>query len=292
MFKPDTGSLDKGTLNILIKEAKNLPPINSNGLADAAVKCYLLPNRSSSGKRKTGVIKNSLNPVFEEKFEFYRVSLNDLLKERVLEVTVWDYDKHSNNFIGGLRVGGSPGRSSHHPPQEWMDSIGSEVSHWEGMLSRPGEWIEEWHTLRPSMNPREVDLSTSPPPFSLPSELKPVSIEDAMDIKDAQPPPLSQTPAAISPHLVPEEQSLSTERVHSEEVLPSSGSEVEDRIGSTPSVQVKERSPNDSSPSPIPVSVEIAKPHTEAVLNSQDSQGLISIDEIKSKPQVCTYTYT
>ena len=82
------------------------------------------------------------------------------MKERVLEVTVWDHgDGSSSEFIGGLRIGPAPGRSSH--PKEWMDSSGVEVTHWESMLSRPGEWTEQWHTLRQSMEPQKVDLSTS-----------------------------------------------------------------------------------------------------------------------------------
>ena len=169
MFKPhSTTSTDRGTLNIHIKEARDLPAMNANGLADAIVKCFLLPDRSSSSKKKTGVIKNNINPVWEEKFEYQQeVTLRELLEERVLEVTVWDHSKHGNDFIGGLHVGGAPGRAAHH--RNWMDSIGTEVTHWEVMLSRPGEWVEEWHTLRPSMVSREVDLSITPPPFTMPA---------------------------------------------------------------------------------------------------------------------------
>lgn len=168
MFKPhSTTSIDRGTLNVHIKEARDLPAMNANGLADAIVKCFLLPDRSSSSKKKTGVIKNNLNPVWEEKFEYRQeVTLRELLEERVLEVTVWEHSKHGNDFIGGLHLGGAPGRTTHH--RNWMDSIGTEVTHWESMLSHPGEWVEEWHTLRPSMVPREVDLSVSPPPFTMP----------------------------------------------------------------------------------------------------------------------------
>lgn len=168
LFQPTTSTcVDKGTLNIHIKEARDLPAMNSGGLTNAIVKCFLLPDRSSSSKKKTGVIKNNLNPVWEEKFNYQRVTLRELLEERVLEVTVWDHDKVGNDFIGGLHLGGSPGRSPQH--KKWMDCIGTEVTHWEEALSRPGEWVDEWHTLRASMVPREVDLSKSPPPFTMPS---------------------------------------------------------------------------------------------------------------------------
>ena len=154
-----------GTLVVDVKQAKELPPMNGE-TADSAVKLHLLPNRKSSGKRKTGVIKNNLNPVWEEKFTYEGVSLEELSRERVLEISVWNYEKSGNTFIGGLRIGPAPGSAAGGKPKDWMDSIGDEVTHWEDMLARPGEWVEQWHTLRTSLNPRSVGLktSTSTPP--------------------------------------------------------------------------------------------------------------------------------
>ena len=157
MFAP--GEKGKGTLHINIKQAKELPKMDPNGLTDGLVKCHLLPDKSAKGKRKTGVIKNNLNPVWEERFIYEKVTLEELSKERVLEVTVWDHDsKGSNDFIGGVRLGSAPSTASKH--KEWMDSIGDEVSHWEAMLTHPGEWVDRWHTLRHSMDPRSVDLTS------------------------------------------------------------------------------------------------------------------------------------
>lgn len=152
----------KGTLTIMVRQAKDLPPMDANGLANAAVKCYLLPDRSSRGKRKTDVIKNNLKPVWEEQFT-YEVGHEELSRERVLEVSVWEYDKQGNTFIGGLRLGLAPGQK----PKEWMDSVGDELIHWEEMLDHPGEWVEHWHALRPTLNPRPVrPPSASPSPVS------------------------------------------------------------------------------------------------------------------------------
>ena len=129
--------------------------MDEHGLTDATVKMYLLPNQSSSGKRKTQVIKHNLNPVWNEQFTYENICLEDLSTGRVLEVTVWDYDRRgSNDFIGGLRIGPRPDQDPvPHKVKDWMDSIGDEVSHWEAMLERPGEWVEQWHVLRPSMEP-------------------------------------------------------------------------------------------------------------------------------------------
>ena len=155
MFSPDAHSKKnkgQGTLNIAVEQAKDFQEP-----ADSFVKLYLLPDKSSSGKRKTKIVKSSLKPSWEEKFTFEKVKLDDLSRDRVLEVTVWNFHKRSGNvFIGGLRLGPAPG--SAHKHKDWMDSIGDEVSHWEDMLSRPGEWAEHWHTLRTTMNPRDILL--------------------------------------------------------------------------------------------------------------------------------------
>ena len=160
MFAP--GEKGKGTLHINIKQAKELPKMDPNGLTDGLVKCHLLPDKSAKGKRKTNVVKNNLNPVWEERFTYEKVTLEELSKERVLEVTVWDHDaKGTNDFIGGVRLGSAPGgTTSKH--KEWMDSIGEEVSHWEAMLTHPGEWVDRSHTLRRTMEPRDIDLSIPP----------------------------------------------------------------------------------------------------------------------------------
>ena len=196
----------KGALHILIKQAEELPIMDSNGLTDATVKCYLLPHRSSSGKRKTKVIKNNLNPVWEEEFVYNYVTLEDLTSGRVLEVTVWDYDRRgSNDFIGGLRLGPTPGRAA----KEWMDSIGDEVSHWEAMLTCPGKWVEQWHTLRATMEPLGAFSATKPPvKVGRAQELSPV--EEASPTKEMSPAddqlkalPTSSSVSSISEPIVP-----------------------------------------------------------------------------------------
>ena len=154
------GHTRKGVASFLIKihQAQELPKMNPLGLTDATVKCYLLPNRNSGGKRKTKVVKNNLNPFWEEEFKYDFLTVSELSTERVLEVTVWDFDRRgSNDFIGGVRLGPAPGRAAKH--KEWMDSIGEEVTHWEAALARPGEWVELWHTLRTSMDYRNVSLT-------------------------------------------------------------------------------------------------------------------------------------
>ena len=161
-YQPSDGSKKKGALIVEIRQAKDLPAMDGHSSTDSAVKLHLLPNRKSSGKRKTGVIKNNLNPVWEERFTYEDVSLEELSRERVLEVSVWNYDKSGNRFIGGLRLGPAPGSAEKH--KDWMDSIGDEVTQWEDTLAHPGKWVEQWHTLRTSLDPRSVDLQ--PPSYA------------------------------------------------------------------------------------------------------------------------------
>ena len=146
----------KGTLHIKIYQAKDLSNSNSSAKVDSFVKCYLLPDKSSSGKRKTHVIKANSDPTWEESFSYEKLSLDELTSERVLEVTVWDLNKGSSNeFVGGLRLGPAP-REVGGKRKEWMDSIGEEVGQWESMVSSPGQWIDVWHTLRTTMDYRSV----------------------------------------------------------------------------------------------------------------------------------------
>ena len=58
------------TVVVTIHEAKNIPPMDPNGLADPYVKLKLYPDEEKKDtKAKTNVVKCSLNPVFNEHFK-------------------------------------------------------------------------------------------------------------------------------------------------------------------------------------------------------------------------------
>ena len=153
MYSPEDHtkkSKGQGTVHITVQQAKDFQKS-----VDSFAKLYLLPDKSSRGKRKTQIIKSSLKPSWEETFTYEKVTQESLSSKLVLEITVWNFHKRSGNvFIGGLRLGPAPGSAAKH--KDWMDSIGDEVTHWEDMLANPGEWVEQWHTLRSSMNPRDI----------------------------------------------------------------------------------------------------------------------------------------
>ncbi len=161
MFEP-LGGKDKGTLHIIVEKAMSLPNMDVIGLSDGFVKLYLLPDKIFRKRKKTAVINDSLNPVWNEEFVYENVTLDELSNERVLEVTVWDHDLlSSNDFIGSLRLGPSPHGAGKY--EEWMDSSSEESRHWEEMLTHKGKWVECWHSLRASMDPITREAPLSPP---------------------------------------------------------------------------------------------------------------------------------
>ena len=166
MFEPIETKKGKfsGKLYIHVKRAESLPNMNAQGLTDGFVSMLLLPEKSSK-KKMTRVINNDLNPVWDEQFTYEQVTFDELSKKRALELTVWDHNLLPSKFIGGLRLG--PASKKERKGKEWMDSNTEEARHWENMLVHMGEWVESWHSLRPSMDYKvQNDLTT----LSLPDD--------------------------------------------------------------------------------------------------------------------------
>nr|XP_056715873.1 synaptotagmin-like protein 4 [Euleptes europaea] len=139
-----------GELQVWIKEAKNLTAAKSGGTSDSFVKGYLLPLRNKATKRKTPVVKKSLNPHYNHTLVYNSVALEEL-PHICLELTVWDREPlSSNDFLGGVRLGVGNGMSNGQMV-DWMDSTGEEISLWQKMCKYPGSWAEGTLPLRPTM---------------------------------------------------------------------------------------------------------------------------------------------
>ncbi|XP_004416871.1 PREDICTED: synaptotagmin-like protein 3 isoform X1 [Odobenus rosmarus divergens] len=92
------------SLEICIKACKNLAyGEEKKKKCNPYVKTYLLPDRSSQGKRKTGVQKNTVDPTFQETLK-YQVEPSQL-GARWLQVSVWHLGTLTRRvFLGEVTI--------------------------------------------------------------------------------------------------------------------------------------------------------------------------------------------
>ncbi|KAJ8340082.1 hypothetical protein SKAU_G00347150 [Synaphobranchus kaupii] len=119
-------------LTVVILEAKNLKKMDIGGSSDPYVKVQLILDKKKWKKRKTAVKKKTLNPYFNESFNF-EVSFDQIQRVQVV-ISVWDHDKMSrNDAIGKISLGCEAG--------------GNQLRHWADMLSNPRRPVAQWHSL-------------------------------------------------------------------------------------------------------------------------------------------------
>ncbi|XP_036400132.1 synaptotagmin-1-like [Megalops cyprinoides] len=119
-------------LTVVILEAKNLKKMDYGGLSDPYVKVQLILDKKKWKKKRTTVKKKTLNPYFNESFNF-EVSFDQIQRVQLV-ISVWDYDKVSrNDAIGKIFLG--------------CDASGNQLRHWADMLSNPRRPVAQWHSL-------------------------------------------------------------------------------------------------------------------------------------------------
>ncbi|KAM3827732.1 synaptotagmin-like protein 4 isoform 1-T6 [Vipera latastei] len=139
-----------GELQVWIKEAKNLTAAKSGGTSDSFVKGCLLPLKNRTTKKKTPVVKKTLNPHYNHTLVYNNIFVEQL-SHICLELTVWDREPlSSNDFLGGVRLGVGNGMSNGQAV-DWMDSTGEEINLWQKMRKYPGSWAEGTLPLRATM---------------------------------------------------------------------------------------------------------------------------------------------
>ncbi|XP_066537467.1 extended synaptotagmin-2 [Hoplias malabaricus] len=78
-------SSHRNKLIVVVHACRNLIALGKDG-SDPYIRLYLLPDRSRSGRRKTSTMKKTLNPIYDQSFEFI-VSVVELHR-RTLDVAV------------------------------------------------------------------------------------------------------------------------------------------------------------------------------------------------------------
>lgn len=79
-------SIQSSQLYVVIHHCRNLIPCDKDNLADPYVRIYIQPDHKSTSKRKTKPAKNTLNPTFDETFEWQLPVAN--LSSQSLDVAV------------------------------------------------------------------------------------------------------------------------------------------------------------------------------------------------------------
>ncbi|KAM9348013.1 synaptotagmin-like protein 2 [Symphorus nematophorus] len=89
-----------GEFHIFVVHCRDLAVADTKkNRSDPYVKCYLLPDKTKLGKRKTGVKKRTLNPTYNEILRFK--IMMELLKTQNLNMSVWHNDTFGrNSFLG------------------------------------------------------------------------------------------------------------------------------------------------------------------------------------------------
>ncbi|GAA6101927.1 uncharacterized protein si:ch211-266g18.6 [Tachysurus ichikawai] len=141
-----------GEIHIWLREARHLRRLKAQGV-DSFVKCYMLPDTSKKSRQKTRVMKKTQDPVYNHTMVYDGFRAGEVC-EACCELTVWDNNKLSNQFLGGVRLSLGTGQS-YGKKVDWMDSENDEVEIWKKMMASPNSWVEAELPLRSSMTPRK-----------------------------------------------------------------------------------------------------------------------------------------
>jgi len=92
------------TLSVTVCQAMELPAMDLGGVSDPYVKVFLLPETKGIKKFETKVHRKTLNPFFNETFQFKNLPYADTF-DKTLMFTLFDYDRFSkHDRIGEIKV--------------------------------------------------------------------------------------------------------------------------------------------------------------------------------------------
>ncbi|XP_078398302.1 uncharacterized protein LOC144680794 isoform X1 [Cetorhinus maximus] len=141
-----------GEIHIWLKRATQLQPLKPGGV-DSFVRCYILPDTSKKSRQKTRVVKKTLNPIYNHTMVYDGFKLDEIM-EACAELSIWDHETFTNQFLGGVRLNLGTG-NSYGQSVDWMDSNEEEAALWKDMISQPSQWVEAVLPLRPTMTKRK-----------------------------------------------------------------------------------------------------------------------------------------
>ena len=93
--------VQRSILTVHLHHASNLPAKDRGGTSDPFVILYMMPNKEEVFE--SNVISRTLNPVFDQSFEFHR-QLPDGIRQQTLVLRVYDHDRFSRNDLIGSVV--------------------------------------------------------------------------------------------------------------------------------------------------------------------------------------------
>jgi len=115
---------NESNLTVMVIQAEELPALDMGGTSDPYVKVYLLPDKKK--KFETKVHRKTLNPVFNETFNF-KVPYSELTT-KTLVFAVYDFDRFSkHDQIGEVRI-----------PLNQID-LAQTIEEWRDLTSVEGE---------------------------------------------------------------------------------------------------------------------------------------------------------
>ena len=92
--------IQRRTMTVHLQDASNLPAKDRSGTSDPFVVMHLHPNKEEIFESK--IVYKTLNPVFDQSFEFHNLQLDDLHRQSLV-FRIYDHDRFSkNDMIGGI----------------------------------------------------------------------------------------------------------------------------------------------------------------------------------------------
>ena len=92
--------VQRRTMTVHLHQASNLPAKDRSGTSDPFVVMHLHPNKEEVFESK--IVYKTLNPVFDESFEFHNLQLDDMHRQSLV-FQIFDHDRFSkNDIIGGI----------------------------------------------------------------------------------------------------------------------------------------------------------------------------------------------